>query len=167
MAGDLTPSSLDLMIARLTTQRRLLEEAMSMIAGVDGVLLEVGLGKGRTYDHLRHLMPHRKIYVYDRDLHAPPDATPQLEHLFLGDFVDTLAAAAANGRIAAFAHADFGSSNRTHDALLAKALGPLLQRLVRIGGIVMSDRELAADGWTALPIDPRPSWPYFMWRVDA
>lgn len=167
MTGDLTASSLDRMIARLTTQRRLLQEAIPMIAGVDGALLEIGLGKGRTYDHLRHLMPQRTIYAYDRDLHAPPDATPELENLFLGDFADTLAAAAATGRFAAFAHADFGSQNRARDAQVAKSLGALLQPLVRVGGIVMSDRELNVGGWTALPINPRPPWPYFLWRVDA
>ncbi len=160
-------SSLERMIARLTTQQRLLEEAMRLIAAVDGPLLEVGLGKGRTFDHLRRLMPSRTIYAFDRELHAPADAAPDANHLFLGEFSETLAAAAKNGRIAAFAHADFGSPDRTHDARQGQTLGPLLQPLVRRGGIVLSDRPLTVEGWTPLPIEPSLPWPYFLCRVDA
>ncbi len=160
-------SLLEQMIARLTTQQRLLDEAMRLIATVDGPLLEVGLGKGRTFDYLRRRMPERTIYAFDRDLHAPPLAAPDAAHLFLGEFSETLAAVAKGGRITALAHADFGSPDRVHDAQQAKVLGALLQPLMRPGGIVLSDRELNVEGWSALPIDPLPSWPYHLWRVDS
>lgn len=159
-------SLLQRMIARLSTQQLLLDEAVHLIGNVEGPVLEVGLGKGRTYDHLRHRLPDRVIMAFDRELHAPAAATPAVADLFLGEFVETLPAAALRiGRTAALAHADFGSPDRASDARQGLMLGPLLQRLVRSGGIVLADRELIVDGWTPLPTSPALSWPYFLWRV--
>lgn len=161
-------SLLERMIARLTTQRDLLAAAARLIQGVDGAVLEVGLGKGRTYDHLRRLLPGRAILAFDRDLHAPATAAPDADRLLLGEFTQTLTAAAARiGRTAALAHADFGSPDRAHDSRQAQALGPLLQRLVVRGGVVLADRELTVEGWVRLPIEPAPAWPYFLWRVEG
>ncbi len=168
MGGAPDASLLERMIARLTTQRDLLAEAARRIQGIEGPVLEVGLGKGRTYDYLRRLLPGHSILAFDRDLHAPASAAPAAEHLILGDFSETLAATAARiGRTAALAHADFGSPDRTHDARQGLILGPLLQRLVRPGGIVLADRELGVDGWVRLPIEPPPAWAYFLWRVET
>ena len=162
------PSLLERMIARLTTQRDLLDRAAVMIETVDGPVLEVGLGKGRTFDHLRQLLPGREIFAFDRFLHAPAAASPPADHLYLGDFSDTLAEAAARlSRVAALAHADFGSPDRGHDAGQARMLGPLLRQLVRPGGIVLADRQLAVDGWALVPIAPPTAWPYFLWRVES
>ena len=162
------PSLLERMIGRLTTQRDLLAEAARLIRGVEGPVLEVGLGKGRTYDHLRRLLPERTILAFDRDLHAPAAVAPPPERLFLGDFADTLPAAAARiGRTAALAHADFGSPDRDHDARQALRLGPLLQPLMRPGGVVLADRELAVEGWVRVAIAPEPAWPYFLWRAET
>jgi len=156
------------MIGRLTTQRDLLARAARLIEGVEGPVLEVGLGKGRTYDHLRRLLPERVILAFDRDLHAPASAAPAAGQLFLGEFAETLPAAAARiGRGAALVHADFGSPDRAHDRRQALLLGPLLRPLLRPGGIVLADRELDVEGWTLLPIEPAPAWPYFLWRVEA
>jgi hypothetical protein len=153
-------SRLDRMIARLTTQRRALERAAEEIRGLAGPVLEIGLGKGRTYSHLRKLFPERRIIAFDRDLHAPADAAPAGADLVLGDFRDTL-----SGRTpAALAHADFGSEDRTRDAAQAGWLAGLIDPLMVPGGLVVSDRPLQAPRWTALPFET-PDWPYFLWRV--
>lgn len=156
-------SRLDRMIARLTTQRRALERAAEEIRGVPGPVLEIGLGKGRTYSHLRKLFPERRIIAFDRDLHAPVDAAPAGADLVLGDFRDTLST--LSGRApAALAHADFGSEDRARDAAQAGWLAGLIDPLMAPGGLVLSDRALQAPRWTALPFDT-PDWPYFIWRV--
>jgi hypothetical protein len=161
-------SLLERMIARLVTQRDLLATAAELIQAIEGPVLEVGLGKGRTYDHLRRLLPGRMILAFDRDLHAPAAAAPDADHLLLGEFAQTLAAAAVRiGRTAALVHADFGSPDRAHDSRQAQVLGPLLQRLVVRRGVVLADRELAVEGWVRLPIEPAPAWPYFLWRVEG
>ena len=59
-------SRLDSAIARLKAQRVCLGVAAEMLSELPGHVLELGLGNGRTYDHIRGLMPERKIYVFDR-----------------------------------------------------------------------------------------------------
>jgi hypothetical protein len=80
------PSQLDLMIARLTMQRDCLDLAARLIGDLPGPVLEIGLGKGRTYDHLRRRLPEREIIALDRDLHAPAAAAPEGDQLVLGEF---------------------------------------------------------------------------------
>ena len=87
-------SLLDRMIDRLTVQRNALAWAQRAVAGHDGMVLEVGLGKGRTFDHLRHLFPPRDILVFDMWVRVPPDLTPDEDRLFVGDFQETMPAAA-------------------------------------------------------------------------
>lgn len=169
MAGPVKISRLDRMIARLTTQRACLKRAADLIGALDGCIVEVGLGKGRTYDHIRALVPGREIFVFDRDVHAPMDCTPDADHLILGDFRDTLPAfAERRGRAAALVHADMGSEDRDADAVLAQMLAGALARLVGPGGILMSDRDLSAAGLApvALP-EGAGDWPYFMYRAET
>ena len=52
-------SRLDSFIRRLQAQRACLEVAIARIADLPGPVLEFGLGNGRTYDHLRELLPTR------------------------------------------------------------------------------------------------------------
>ena len=157
-------SRLDRMIARMTTQRRALELAAGEIRGLPGPVLEIGLGKGRTFSHLRKLFPERRIIAFDRDLHAPADAAPTGTDLVLGDFRETLANLSDTAP-AALAHADFGSEDRSRDAAQADWLAGLIDRRMAPGGLVVSDRAMRSDRWTALPFDT-PDWPYLFWRVS-
>ena len=54
-------SRLDSFIRRLEAQRACLNRAADTIRGIDGIVLELGLGNGRTYDHLRALFPDREF----------------------------------------------------------------------------------------------------------
>ncbi len=67
-------SRLDSFIRRLEAQRACLNWAAELIDGLDGFALELGLGNGRTYDHLRSLFPDRAIYVCERQVAAHPYA---------------------------------------------------------------------------------------------
>ena len=157
-------SHLDRMITRLTAQRDHLAAAATAIRDVPGPVLVIGLGKGRTYDHLRRLFPDRDIYAFDGSVHAPAGLVPDAAHLFVGDFRETLETAATQLSPAALAHADFGSEDRDRDAAQAEWLGPLIDRLMTSGGLVVSDRDLAAKRWTPIA-GPPGDWPYFRWRV--
>ena len=164
---------LERMIARLVTQRACIAEAAGLIGNVDGPVLEIGLGKGRTYSHLREIFPNREIFVFDRDIHASPDCVPDGDHLLLGDFRDTLSGVLDRiGRHAALAHADIGTEVPSADEALAQAIAGRLVTLVAPGGVVLTDREMRADGLSPLPL-PEVSlpegigpWPYFMYRVS-
>ena len=55
-------SRLERFILRLKAQRNCLDAAAALLAGLDGPILELGLGSGRTYDHLRDRFPDREIF---------------------------------------------------------------------------------------------------------
>ena len=65
-------SRLDSFIRRLEAQRIVLNWAVEQIAGQPGIILELGLGNGRTYDHLREKLPGRTIFAFDRAINANP-----------------------------------------------------------------------------------------------
>ena len=50
-------SRLHSFIHRVQAQLACLDEAARVIAGIPGVVFELGLGNGRTYDHLREVTP--------------------------------------------------------------------------------------------------------------
>ncbi|MGA1525970.1 MAG: class I SAM-dependent methyltransferase, partial [Planctomycetota bacterium] len=100
-------SRLESAIRRLMAQKSTLDWAAAEVAGRDGPVLELGLGNGRTYDHLRHILPNRPIYVFEREVAAHPDCVPPDNHLFLGDVMVSLPRAAALlGPTAVLAHVD-------------------------------------------------------------
>jgi len=133
-------SRLDSFIRRLEAQRACLDRAAALIRGTDGIVLELGLGNGRTYDHLRELFPDRDIYVCERQVAAHPLCVPPGERLILGDMRETLPAARARlgGRVA-LAHLDAGTGDAAANRILAAALIPLVAPLLCAGGILVSD----------------------------
>ena len=136
-------SRLDSFIRRLEAQRACLDHAAQLIAGLPGNVLELGLGNGRTYDHLRHRLQGRHIYVFDRHVAAHPDCVPPSDHLFLGDFLETLPRATMElGADSALAHLDVGSGDVSSSQALARALTPLVLRLLKPGAIVASDQRI-------------------------
>jgi hypothetical protein len=140
-------SRLDSFIRRLEAQRAVLDHACRLIASVEGPVLEIGLGNGRTYDHLRQHLPGRAIFAFDRALAAHPACVPDADHLILGDLRTTLPAAGSRLKgNAALAHCDFGSGDAVTTADLAAWLGPALMPLLKLGAIICSDQPLAASG---------------------
>jgi hypothetical protein len=127
------------------------------------------LGNGRTYDHLRELLPDREIFVFDREVAAHPDCIPDPAHLFLGDFQETLPRAVERfAGTVALIHADVGSANAARDARLAKAIAEFLPALLRPGGLAVSDRDVAFAGAQSVPA-PASVAPdvYFLYRRAA
>ena len=146
-------SRLDSFIRRLQAQRECLTAAVSEIRGVDGFVLELGLGNGRTYDHLREICPDREIYVFDRQVNAHPDCVPAADHLFLGEITATLPQALARlGANAALVHTDVGTGDQESNTRLAATLAPMIRSVLRKCGIVISDQALTTPGLQALPL---------------
>lgn len=169
-------SRLDSAIRRLEAQRACLGLAADLIEGrgggdrVDGVVLELGLGNGRTYDHLREILPDRAIYVFDRQVAAHPDCRPDADHLFLGEMAETLPQAAALlPARAALVHLDIGSGNVSEtEQNIAGVESPVLA-LLAAGGVVVSDQPLprlaGSDGVAALALPPGiRDGRYFLYR---
>lgn len=146
-------SRLESFIRRLEAQKRCLDHAANLIAKMPGHVLEIGLGNGRTYDHLRTRLSERAIYAFDRRNNAHPECVPPENYLVLGEFTDTLPAfAAKHGALAALAHCDTGSGDATANAQQAMWLGPVVVSLVRPSGYVLSDQMLTAQGLSQMPL---------------
>lgn len=162
-------SRLDSFIRRMVAQRECLNAAARLIADLPGPVLELGLGNGRTYDHLRALFPERDIYVFDRQVAAHPDCIPDDDHLFLGEVTERLPDAAARlGKTVALVHSDIGSGRPETDAALFAQVVPLLDAVARPGCLVLSDQKLPADDWQSLPLpDGIAPERYFMYRVGG
>ena len=162
-------SRLDINVRRLQAQRDCLNLLAGEIRDLPGPVFELGLGNGRTYDHLRELLPDREIFVFDREVAAHPDCIPDEAHLFLGDFQETLPRAIDRfAGTVALIHADVGSANVARDARLASAVAGFLPALLRPGGVVASDRDVVFTGALAVPV-PAAVAPgiYFLYRRDA
>ncbi|MHA1600046.1 MAG: class I SAM-dependent methyltransferase [Alphaproteobacteria bacterium] len=162
-------SRLDINIRRLQAQRACLNLLAEQIHDLPGPIFELGLGNGRTYDHLRELLPGREIFVFDREVAAHPDCIPDEAHLFLGDFQETLPHAIERfAGTVALIHADIGSANAARDARLAGAIAEFLPALLRPGGVVASDRDVVFAGAAPVPV-PASVAPdaYFLYRREA
>ncbi|MDA0261875.1 MAG: hypothetical protein O3A21_06745 [Proteobacteria bacterium] len=156
-------------IHRITAQRACLNLAHHLVRDIPGPVLELGLGNGRTYDHLRLLFPERHIFVFERQIAAHPDCIPDDEHTILGDFRETVPNALARiGAPAAFIHGDFGSASQEKTAALAAWLGPQLIHLAAPGAIVATDQYLETRGLKQMPPPPGVGKDrYFMYRVES
>lgn len=161
MAPSTVPamSRLDSAIRRLQAQRDCIDWAAGQLAGAPGNILEVGLGNGRTYDHLRERFPGNEIFVFDRRIAAHPDCVPSQDHMFIGDVLDTLPAALARlGRHSVLVHSDIGTGNVERNKRLAARIAPLVAPLLVPGAIVLSDQPMFQSGWVdvALPAGVQP-----------
>lgn len=146
-------SRLDSFIRRLLAQRACLEEAARLVADLPGPVVEIGLGNGRTYDHLRTLFPERPIFVFDRRLDAHPACRPPEELLFLGDIARTLPTALGRmRRRAALVHADIGCGDPEVSARNARKLARYLPAIVAPGAVIASDQPLEARWCAPLPL---------------
>jgi hypothetical protein len=151
-------SRLDSFIRRLEAQRACLDRAAELIGGLDGFVLELGLGNGRTYDHLRELFqsgstPWRDIYVCERRVAAHPDCVPPADRLLLGDLRDTLPQARPwlAGKVA-LAHLDAGTGDAAANKALAVQLMPLVLPLLCAGGVLASDPVMDSPELAPLPL---------------
>lgn len=159
---------LDRLFFRLEAQRICLEWIFREIAGLPGVVFEMGLGHGRTYDHLRTHLPEREIYVLDREVDCFDDCIPPDDRLLLGDIADTLDAAAMRfGGQVVFAHADLGSYDEAHNVAMSAKLSRLLPAVLAPGAIVLSDLPLELSGTRALPLPAGArEGRYFLYGTD-
>jgi hypothetical protein len=138
-------SRLDSFIRRLEAQRACLDMAAALVRALDGPALELGLGNGRTYDHLRELCPDREIYVCERQIAAHPDCVPPPERLLLGDMRETLRAARGRleGRVV-LAHLDPASGDTAASLAFASEITPLIVLLLCAGAVLVSEPAIAA-----------------------
>ncbi|PTM42912.1 class I SAM-dependent methyltransferase [Bosea sp. 124] len=159
-------SRLDSFIRRLEAQRRMLDWAAAESAGRPGLVLELGLGNGRTYDHLREILPGRDIHVFERDVSPNPHSMPPAGRLVIGDMAETLPAfALRHGRGAALIHVDVTTGVPERDRVLFAWLPEHVAGLAAPDALVLSGWDLDHPALTpvALP-EGVPAGRYYAYR---
>jgi hypothetical protein len=153
---------LESMIRRLTAQRDILD-LVCATALPEGPVLELGLGNGRTYNHLRARLPDRRIVAFDRALAAHASSIPGGDDLVLGEIRET-AEDFADGQ-AALVHVDIGTGYPDKDARTLEWLPGLMVRLLRARGIAVSGLPLVDPALAPLPIPASvPQDRYYLYR---
>ncbi|TDE39068.1 class I SAM-dependent methyltransferase [Antarcticimicrobium sediminis] len=135
-------SRLDSMMRRLAAQRDGLNWAAEQIADLPGDIADLGLGNGRTYDHLREILPDRRIWVIDRVLQCHPSCTPPEADFLQGEAEPMLRKLAQSGARLALAHYDFGFGIKEKDVAEAARLSPLIAATMQPGGLIISGQPL-------------------------
>ena len=156
-------SRLDSMIRRLEAQRDGIAWGAERIREVDGAILEIGLGNGRTYDHLRETFPDREIWVVERSPNAHPDSTPPPDRLLVMEADAALTRLKREGVRVALAHYDLGVGVAEVDRPLAAGLSPLIVELLASGAAMLANNPI--EGLTAAegPASVAPER-YFFYR---
>ena len=154
-------SRLESHIRRCQAQCKCIERAAVLMSELPGPVLEVGLGNGRTYSHIREYLPEREIFVFDRRIAAHPDCIPDDDHVFLGEIDETLPLA-----VERFA----GTIPLVHVDLAPEVILEIahhLPKLLRPGGIALTQAGARAEGLTPLEL-PEGIAPgrYFIYRAD-
>ncbi len=143
-------SRLDSFIRRLSAQRDILNRIAPQVAELEGPVLELGLGNGRTFDHLRELLPGRRIVAFDRDVRCHAASRPPEGDIVLGEIAET--ARDWMGCGAALVHADIGTGYDDRDAVTLTWLPELAASALRPGGIAVSGLPLDHPDLAPLPL---------------
>lgn len=146
-------SRLEKTLYRLQAQHACLAFAFREIVDRPGAVLELGLGLGRTFNHMRRHLPDREIYAFDRANGAYEDCQPDAEHLILGEIEDTLPSLRPRleGKVV-LANSDLGSFDKESNRRVAAMSARLLPPMIAPGGIVMSDLPLELPGFESLDL---------------
>lgn len=156
-------SRLDSFIRRMIAQRDVIAAAAQLIDGLPGPILELGLGNGRTYHHLRETFPGRRVIAFDRALAAHPSSVPPPGDLVLGEIDVTAPAFAGIGAV--LVHADIGTGTVDGDRRLASWLPALVRDLLAPGGIAASGSALELPDLCPLALPASvPEGRYFLYR---
>ena len=165
----MTQSRLDLFVDRMVSQRACLDHAAKTISSMPGPVFELGLGNGRTYHHMRHVMPDREIYVFERAVASHPDSTPPHDMVMLGDLFDTLPQALKQfGSTAALIHADLGGHNAAKNDQFARDISPFVEPLLAVGGLMVASDRMYFNSLLEQPL-PNGAVPgrCFIYRRDS
>ena len=159
-------SRLDSVIRRLTAQRECINYAANLIHDIPGPVLEIGLGNGRTFDHLRECLPDREIFAFDRAIGAHPTCIPDAHNMIVGEIRETLPFCGPRiGEKAALAHVDLGQGDPTMTLSIDAWLSPMIVKLMTHNGIILSNQALTLEGYKELPVpEGTPAGRYWLYQ---
>jgi hypothetical protein len=148
-------SMLDRFHYRLKSQHACFAWVFEKIAGMPGPVFELGLGKGRTYDHLRRNQPERDIYVFERDVRPIDGCLPPDPFLIRGDIEANLPVYVRrfSGQVV-LVHSDVGDISVEHNQMMRALVPRVVPPALIPGGYLLSDLNLELPGFENLPLPP-------------
>lgn len=157
-------SRLDSFIRRLSAQRDILNHVHGDLdLPAEGQIMEIGLGNGRTFNHLRELFPDRRVVAFDRAMGAHASSVPEEGNLVLGEIDQTAKEWVGIG--AALVHADIGTGYDEKDAVTLTWLPQIVSGMLAKGGIAISGLPLTEPSLDPLSVpDTVPTDRYFLYR---
>jgi hypothetical protein len=157
-------SRLDSFFSRLSAQIAILNLiSRTLPAELSGPVLELGLGNGRTFDHLRERFPGRRVIAFDRAARSHGPSTPDPENLIVGEIQETARKFVSMG--AALVHADIGTGYPDKDAIILTWLPQLVADLLVPDGIAASGLPLEHPELEPMEIPPSvEKGRYFLYR---
>lgn len=146
-------SRLNSFLNRLTAQKLLIEQAAGLVQETPGAVLDLGLGAGRSYDHMVRLFPDREVYALDRRIDARPAYIPRASHVIVGEIAETLPFCRERiGQPIAVLHNDLGSGDDLTNAIVGRWLAPLVDPLMAVGGVVITSFPMDLTRCTPLAL---------------
>lgn len=138
---------------RLKSQHAVLKFVLNRISCTNGPVFEIGLGLGRTYNHLRHHLSDRRIFAFDRKAHAYADCMPPADRLIEGELTKTLPQMVEEHAGAVMlSHVDVGSFDQRKNDEVARFLAGQLPGCLAPEGFVASDLPLETKQLQPLPL---------------
>lgn len=148
-------SRLDSFIRRMRAQRILLDHAAMLVAARPGPIVDLGIGAGRTFDHLRALFPERDVFAFDAVTQSALGVLPDAEHMVMGDIRETLPVSLPRLKArAALIHNDLGSGDATFNLAQAHWLAPAIEAVARPDAVVVSSFLLPFTSARTLALPP-------------
>lgn len=165
-------SRLNDLIHRFTAQRDVLNHGLKLLEersfGSESIAVELGLGSGRTYDHLRSALGSTPLYAFDFRVETHPGYEPPEDRTILGDILETFPRFAEKNRgRACFVHLDIGTKDKSADRRRYVGLLGWIESITAPGAILASDRELKSSWLAPVEIQSRLNWPYFCYEKLA
>jgi hypothetical protein len=137
-------SRLDSHIRQKIAQRDTIDLAAERLSARPGVVLEFGLGQGRSYSHLVERFPGHDVICFDRRDVTPPGWGPPPERLILGELEAMLADPEVRRRFSGrvlLAHLDLGSGVH-EDTRIHHLVAGHIHDWLPAGAWLLSDRPL-------------------------
>ncbi len=159
-------SRLESMMRRLSAQKIGLEWAIEATKDIAGDALEIGLGNGRSYDHLREKVTNRRVWVIDRQLQCHPSCVPPKEDFLQGEAEDMFAEMKKRGMQISLAHYDFGIGVTERDEAEAARLSPMIKAVMAPDAIILSCQPLIGFTHIKGP-EGIPAGRYHFYRNEA
>jgi hypothetical protein len=137
------------------------------IKDYSGDIVELGLGSGRTYDHLRAKAPDRQIHAFDFEIAVHKVIEVDTDHVYLGSIMETFPKfCETQDRKFPLVHLDIGTKNLDRDQALYHKLNPFVLKLINKNSIVVSDRplELTENWHQNKDLTQGAQWKYYIYK---